>query len=138
MESDGEDTPVLMIRGERVALGPWHRAIIPHLLRWNNDLTVSLFAGEAPRPVSEERVEALYEQCSKNESEDAVLGLSNVMLAVLSYNERAIRAYTRAGFTVIGRRRGSHRIGEHVYDDVLMDCVSTDFHSPLHPVLDLP
>jgi RimJ/RimL family protein N-acetyltransferase len=56
-----------------------------------------------------------------------VLALHNVMLRVFSFNERAIRAYYRAGFQEIGRRRQSLRIGEQVFDVVLMDCLSTDF-----------
>jgi RimJ/RimL family protein N-acetyltransferase len=56
-----------------------------------------------------------------------VLGLHNLMLRVFSYNERAIRAYLRAGFREIGRRRQAQRIGSQVYDVVLMDCLATDF-----------
>jgi len=59
------------------------------------------------------------------------LGLHNVMLRVHAYNERGIGAYTRAGFRIIGRRREAHRIGGKTYDDVLMDCLSTEFHSPI-------
>lgn len=55
------------------------------------------------------------------------LGLHNVMLRVFSYNQRAIRAYLRAGFREIGRRRQAQRIGSQVYDVVLMDCLATDF-----------
>jgi len=66
------------------------------------------------------------------------LGLHNVMLETFSYNERAIRAYTRAGFREMGRRRESARVGGRAYDDVYMDCLSTDFRNPLRPILDLP
>jgi RimJ/RimL family protein N-acetyltransferase len=55
------------------------------------------------------------------------LALHNVMLRVFSYNQRAIRAYLRAGFREIGRRRQAQRIGSQVYDVVLMDCLATDF-----------
>ncbi len=55
------------------------------------------------------------------------LGLHNLMLRVFSYNQRAIKAYLRAGFREIGRRRQAQRIGSQVYDVVLMDCVATDF-----------
>lgn len=67
-----------------------------------------------------------------------VLGLHNVMLDTFSYNERAIRAYTRAGFREIGRRREAHRLGDRVYDVVYMDCLATEFKSPLPRVLELP
>jgi RimJ/RimL family protein N-acetyltransferase len=61
----------------------------------------------------------------------AGLGLHNVMLVVYSFNERAIRAYTRAGFRIIGRRRESGRVGGQVYDDIYMDCLATEFQSPV-------
>jgi RimJ/RimL family protein N-acetyltransferase len=64
------------------------------------------------------------------------LSLHNVMLRVFSYNERAIRAYRRVGFREIGRRRQAQRVGAHVYDVVLMDCLATDFEgSVLGPLL---
>ena len=56
-----------------------------------------------------------------------MLGLHNIWLRVFAYNQRAIRAYRRAGFREIGRRREAHRVGSHAYDEVLMDCLSTEF-----------
>jgi diamine N-acetyltransferase len=65
-----------------------------------------------------------------------LLGLHNIMLSVDSYNERAIRAYRRAGFKEIGRRREARRRGDQVYDVIYMDCLSTEFQSPvLHSLL---
>jgi diamine N-acetyltransferase len=58
------------------------------------------------------------------------LGVHNVWLDTLSFNTAAIRAYTRAGFREIGRRREAHRIGDRAYDVVLMDCLATDFRRP--------
>jgi len=63
----------------------------------------------------------------------SVLGLHNVMLATVGYNERALRAYRRVGFCEIGRRREVCRVGAKWYDAVLMDCLATEFHSPLPP-----
>jgi RimJ/RimL family protein N-acetyltransferase len=54
------------------------------------------------------------------------LGLHNVMLNVFANNERAIRAYRRAGFREIGRRRQAHRTGGDLEDVVFMDCLATD------------
>ena len=68
----------------------------------------------------------------------SVLGLHNIMLDTFSYNERAIRAYTRAGFREIGRRREATRLGGQAYDIVFMDCLATEFQSPLKPVVALP
>jgi RimJ/RimL family protein N-acetyltransferase len=55
------------------------------------------------------------------------LGLHNIMLSVSSANAAAIRAYTRAGFHVIGARRECRREGDSVLDSIFMDCLSTEF-----------
>ncbi|HEX9413255.1 MAG TPA: GNAT family protein [Ktedonobacterales bacterium] len=67
-----------------------------------------------------------------------VLNLHSVMLSTYGYNERAIRAYSRAGFREIGRWRESQRLGDRLYDDIFMDCLATEFHSPQPRVLALP
>jgi RimJ/RimL family protein N-acetyltransferase len=60
-----------------------------------------------------------------------VLGLFNIMLQVFSYNERGIRAYRRAGFREIGRRRSAHRLGDQAHDIIFMDCLASEFESPV-------
>jgi len=60
----------------------------------------------------------------------SVLGLNNVMLTVFSQNERGLRAYRRAGFREIGRRRQARRHGRELEDVVLMDCLSAEFERP--------
>lgn len=67
-----------------------------------------------------------------------VLGLHNVLLSTYGYNERAIRAYTRAGFRVMGRQREAARQGDQIYDIIFMDCLATEFRNPLKRVIDLP
>jgi RimJ/RimL family protein N-acetyltransferase len=67
-----------------------------------------------------------------------VLGLHNVLLSTYGYNERAVRAYTRAGFRVMGRRREAARLGDQLYDIIFMDCLATEFRSPLKRVVELP
>ena len=67
-----------------------------------------------------------------------VLGVHNVWLDTAAYNERAIRAYARARFREIGRRREAHRLGDRVYDVVLMDCLATEFRRPAKPAVHLP
>ena len=55
-----------------------------------------------------------------------VLGLHNVMLEVMAWNERAIRAYERAGFRRIGLRRGALvSMGERC-DELLMDAIAPE------------
>ncbi len=66
------------------------------------------------------------------------LGLHNIWLRVYAYNERTIRAYTRAGFRVIGRQREAHRLAGRAYDVVFMDCLATEFESPVLRRLALP
>ena len=66
------------------------------------------------------------------------LGLHNIVLDPVSFNERAIRSYQRVGFREIGRRREAHRIGNRVFDLVLMDCLASEFKSPFPSVINLP
>jgi RimJ/RimL family protein N-acetyltransferase len=61
-----------------------------------------------------------------------VLGLHNIMLGVRSWNVRGIRAYKRAGFKEIGRRRQAIRLGGQLYDEVLMDCLASEFSDSPH------
>jgi diamine N-acetyltransferase len=194
---DVQSQPAITIRGDKIALGPWQREVIPLIVQWENDLPLTLLSGSFLRPMTVERAEAFYERWAKDDQRDAThfliyetgtlrligwtglieinatnrtatyhikigardcwdkgygtettirvldyafnaLGLHNVMLETFSYNGRAIGAYTRAGFREMGRRRESARVGGRAYDDVYMDCLSTDFRNPLRPILDLP
>ncbi len=67
-----------------------------------------------------------------------VLGLHNIMLTTYAYNIGAIRAYTKAGFVEIGRRREAHIWGGRRYDEVAMDCLAREFERPATPVINLP
>lgn len=60
-----------------------------------------------------------------------VLRLHNIMLIVDRDNERAVRAYSRAGFRVIGERRESRYLAGQVGGELYMDCLATEFTSPL-------
>ena len=55
------------------------------------------------------------------------LGLHNICLRVFSTNERAQRAYRRAGYKEIGRRRECLRVGGATCDEILMECLATEF-----------
>ncbi len=59
------------------------------------------------------------------------LGLHNVMLTVFEYNQAGIQAYTNAGFREFGRRRECRMMGGKLWDEVYMECLSTDFESPI-------
>lgn len=60
-----------------------------------------------------------------------VLRLHNILLQVDKDNIPAIRAYTGAGFRVIGERREAHYLAGHVGGVLYMDCLATEFTSPL-------
>jgi RimJ/RimL family protein N-acetyltransferase len=60
-----------------------------------------------------------------------VLDLHNVLLTAYAHNERGVRAYARAGFREIGRRREAHRLGGRAHDVIYMDCLATEFRSPV-------
>ena len=60
-----------------------------------------------------------------------VVGLHNVMLSVFEFDRGAVRAYEKAGFKEIGRRRQSYFTGGHLWDEDWMDCLSTEFERPV-------
>lgn len=59
------------------------------------------------------------------------LGLHNVLLHVYAYNLAGQRAYEKAGFKEIGRRRQCRWLGGRLWDEVLMDCLASEFESPV-------
>ncbi len=67
-----------------------------------------------------------------------LLGVHNVWLDTAASNVAALRAYARAGFKEIGRRREARRLGDRREDVVLMDCLATDFVPPATRVLPRP
>jgi diamine N-acetyltransferase len=60
-----------------------------------------------------------------------VLGLHNVMLKVFEFNLAGIKAYEKAGFREIGRRRQAKWMNGRRWDVIYMDCLSTEFNSPV-------
>jgi len=187
--ADAPSQPVVNIRGERVALGPLHRGLLPLIERWDNDFQVADLRGDDPRPHTAESIAAGWEPLLRGEREDwigfaiyalpelrpigitnirdfsnphgtaefgiaiggaqdrgqgfgteatrlildyafTVLGFYNVWLDTLAYNHGAIRAYEKAGFREIGRRRGARMLAGKRYDVVLMDCIAEDFVPP--------
>jgi diamine N-acetyltransferase len=59
------------------------------------------------------------------------LGLHNVMLTVYAFNLAGRRAYEKAGYREVGRRRQSHWMAGHYWDEIIMDCLATEFTSPV-------
>lgn len=183
---EGDAPPIINIRGERVALGPIRRDLLPLYQRWINDWEVTRTLGLQVRPMTWEAEEAWYNaaagavvtfQVYERETMRPIgtsslhdidhqhatatfgiligekdcwgkgygtetarllldygfnaLGLHNIMLQVYSNNERGIRAYTRAGYKEIGRRRQALRRAGQALDIILMDCLASEFESPV-------
>jgi RimJ/RimL family protein N-acetyltransferase len=59
-----------------------------------------------------------------------IIGLHNVLLETYEFNEQAIRAYERAGFKEIGRRRDAVRALGRRWDTILMDATAAEFDGP--------
>ena len=55
------------------------------------------------------------------------LGLHSVALTVYATNLAGLRAYAKAGFREIGRRRQSHWQGGRLWDTIYMDCLAREF-----------
>ncbi len=196
METSYEDqpgvreSPVVSIMGEKVALDPIRRDLVPLYHRWINDFAV-LRTLHVPRPSTLEEVQAAYEAQVAEELQRRVvyftvydratlrpigrtdlmdinyrdrsarfgieigeadyrgrgygteatrltldyaftaLGLHNVALETWEYNRAGQRAYTKAGFRETGRRRQAKFMGGKLWDIVQMDCLSTEFVSPV-------
>ncbi|MBN1948732.1 MAG: GNAT family N-acetyltransferase [Candidatus Cloacimonetes bacterium] len=58
-----------------------------------------------------------------------ILNLNNIMLRVFSFNQTAIRAYEKAGFKYMGRRRQACIIAGRKYDEIFMDILAEEFES---------
>ncbi len=67
-----------------------------------------------------------------------VLGLHNVMLTVFGFNTAGQRAYAKAGFRELGRRRECVPRDGRLWDEIYMECLSTEFTSPATTDLNLP
>ncbi len=193
------ETPLVNILGEKVALGPSMRSQIPTIYRWFNDFRVAVLSGDPLRPVTLESLYADYDrQSSKEEQQQrwvefsmyervtmrfigltslrhldhrnrtatfgiligekdcwykgygteatklmldygfTVLNMHNIDLTTYAYNKAAHKTYLKAGFREIGRRRQACRWRDHVYDEIIMDCLATEFEGVGTPVLELP
>lgn len=61
----------------------------------------------------------------------SALGLHNVMLTVFEFNVAGRRVYEKAGFKEIGRRRQCRWLAGEPWDEIYMDCLATEFTSPV-------
>lgn len=179
--------PVVNILGERVALGPLRRKLIPLYARWQGDFLVQR-TYRTPGPVTIEEATAWFEPRAAGDGNawftiyeratwrpigyteiDGIdwrvgtagfgiligeadcrgrgygtettglmldfaftaLGLRSVMLTTDSYNLAGQAAYRKAGFREFGRRRECVLLNGSYYDMVYMDCLASEFTSPV-------
>ncbi len=59
-----------------------------------------------------------------------ILNLHSVYLGVISYNERGMKCYEKAGFKETGRFKEWKKIAGQYYDMIYMQIMSEDFESP--------
>jgi len=60
-----------------------------------------------------------------------VLGLHSISLTVAEFNLAGQRAYRKAGFRECGRLRERLWLAGRMWDQILMDCLATEFTSPV-------
>lgn len=56
------------------------------------------------------------------------LNLKNIDLALMEFNQRALKCYQKCGFKEIGRRRKCKFINGKYYDSILMDVLAEEFN----------
>ncbi len=54
-----------------------------------------------------------------------------MMLMVAEFNAAGRRAYERAGFREFGRRRRCRMMGGRMWDQLYMECLASEFESPV-------
>jgi len=62
-----EDQPVVNIVGEKVALGPIRRDLLPVYQRWNNDVEVLILEEAVASPSTAEATERWYEEAARDD-----------------------------------------------------------------------
>jgi RimJ/RimL family protein N-acetyltransferase len=179
---------IINITGDRVALGPLRRDLLPQYQRWINDFSTLRTLGLPPTPITTEQETVWYDAQATSERSVTftiyeraadrpigttglheidyrhqratfgimigepdcrgkgygtettrlmldyaftALGLHNVMLTVFEYNLAGRRAYEKAGFREFGRRRQCRLMGGRLWDEVYMECLATEFTSPV-------
>ena len=179
--------PVISVEGDKVALGPMVRDLIPRYQAWINDVGTLMYLAAVNRPLTLDEETAWYDGLSKQSDIIAftiyalpdyvpvgivnlfhidygnrrcdlgimigeaamrgkgfgtesvrlavdyafhVLNLHSVMLETYEFNHAGIKAYTRAGFREIGRRREARYHAERYWDVIMMDVLVTEFESP--------
>jgi RimJ/RimL family protein N-acetyltransferase len=120
--------PLVNIVGEKVALGPMRRDLVPLYQKWDTTAEYGIVIGEQDcqgKGYGTEVTRLMLDYAF------TVLGLHNILLTVVEYNLAGIHAYEKAGFRLIGRRRQAKWMNRKLWDVIYMDCLSTEFESPV-------
>ncbi len=184
-----ETPPITNIVGDRVALGPIRRDLLPLYQRWLNDFGTLRTLFIPPRPMTMDEETAWYERAAAPDASEAhftiyetaswrpvgisqwrgidyrnrtaemaifigdaadrgkgygteatrlmldyaftALGLHSVMLTSYAFNLAGQRAYEKAGFRVFGVRHACHWMGGRLWDEIYMECLASEFESPI-------
>lgn len=186
---------IISVEGEKAALGPMRRDLIPLYQAWINDVETLKFLANINRPLTLDEETAWYDGIGKRPDLVAftiyalpdhqpagivnllhvdtanrrcelgimigekalrghglgtesvrlavdyafhVLGLHSVMLETYEFNIAGIKAYTRAGFREIGRRREARYHAERYWDVIMMDVLVSEFDSPRLKAISTP
>lgn len=178
--------PLITVEGERVALGPIRRDLIPLYQAWINDLSVTRFLASSPMSLDQEMnwyenvlkdsrmvYFTIYElpsyrpiggvdlhgidlrnRCAelgimigeqnargRGLGTEAVrlacdygfhaLELNSIWLLTYGWNIAGQKAYVKAGFKEVGRRRQARFFDGRFWDDVYYDLLREEFESPV-------
>lgn len=185
--SEVHEQPVVNIVGEKVALGPIRRDLVPLYQQWINDFATlrTLFIPPKPQTLEQEFAWfdgaitdtdihfTIYERAAwrpignalwravdfRNRTAEmaifigdaadrgkgygteatrlmldyafTALGLHNCMLTTYAFNLAGYHAYRKAGFREIGRRTECHWFAGQLWDEIYMECLATEFESPV-------
>jgi diamine N-acetyltransferase len=186
-EATDSSRPVVNIVGEKIALGPIRRDLVPVYQRWINDFATLRTLFIPPKPLTLEQEYAwfdsamtdtdihftIYESTTwrpignalwravdfRNRTAEmaifigdaadrgkgygteatrlmldyafTALGLHNCMLTTYAFNLAGYHAYKKAGFREIGRRTACHWFAGQLWDEIYMECLATEFESPV-------
>jgi RimJ/RimL family protein N-acetyltransferase len=113
---------------ERVSWRPIGIAYLADVDRWNRTAEFGIAIGEP-----DARGKGYGTEVTRLVLDYAftALGLHNVLLTVREYNAAGRRAYEKAGFKEIGRRRQCKWMNGRLWDEIYMDCLATEFVSPV-------
>lgn len=100
-EQKPPEGPIVNVKGERVALGPLRRDLLPLYQRWMNDFEVTRTLAVGMRPITAEVEQAWYERVTASER-DVVFTI---------YERRALRPVGATGLHDVDHRQRTAEFG---------------------------